>query len=94
MLDERGLPLDLVMRARVEEAWGGPDEVPETITPGCFPSKARFVAWLRSWTKEPMTFCTDCTAQRKAAMVAQHRCAFVDVTFDVDSDGWTRGNRA
>lgn len=94
MLGADGKPMPPVMSHRLARAWAGLEEHPDV--PSCFPSLASFELWLSSWShsKDPdVTFCTDCTQQRKDAMVAQKRCHFPNTTFDVDDDGWTRGNR-
>lgn len=95
MLGEKGQPLEPAIIHRWRLAWRR-DEYAENTLPPCFPTRASFVLWLNSWSpsKDPdVDFCTDCTAQRRDAMRAQGRCAFPDTTFDVDTDGWTRGNR-
>lgn len=95
MLDERGQPLSAALASRVERVWAGATQ-PHDDVPRCFPSAKSFLLWLRSWSpgKDPeVTFCTDCTARRREAMASQDRCHFPNTTFDVDDDGWTRGNR-
>lgn len=94
MLDIKGQPLTPVIMRRVHKAWSG--AVPEPYVPTCFPTRRWFLIWLELWTQrddQASGFCVDCTPIYKARMVKQGKCEFPKVTFDTDSDGFTRGTR-
>lgn len=95
MLDSKGMPLTPPLVRRVQRSWGETTP-PLSLVPPCFPTKRSFILWIEMWTQrdeQASGFCVDCTKERKAAMVAQGRCSFPNVTFDRDSDGFPRGNR-
>ena len=68
---------------------------PADATPKCFYNRPQFVSWLKeakhSHGCNEAAFCTDCTPEYKAKMLAQNRCEFPDIEFVNDQDGFLQG---
>ena len=64
--------------------------------PLCFCSRRQYELWMeaaRNSDPAGSSYCTDCTPAYQEQMLAAGRCAYPDVWFDRDVDGFVEGRR-
>jgi hypothetical protein len=64
-------------------------------TPKCFHNHQQFVIWMAAARNTggcfEASYCTDCTPEYKARMLAEKRCDHPDIVFGPDEHGFIQG---